>query len=172
MYAFSALAALVAALVMLANDVPMTLIVATFSLAAIIVLYIASALLWEALSGAQEVDLRPAAAIPQTPERTFPLSPAMAQATQLAVTVQGVVLGLVFAFLGSREATATIKVGAVALVVGVILGLLLYALVVIEVPGNSCAAMAGVLFNWCLWSASYGLTCVVCSLFDQTLTKG
>ncbi|MFC6595704.1 hypothetical protein [Kitasatospora paranensis] len=161
---------MVAALVMLANDVPGTLIVATFALFAIIVLYLASALLWEVLSGVGKVDLVPAVQV-GTPGNPSGLSPAMAQATQLAVTVQGVVLGLVFAFLGGRVATVTIQVGAVSLAAGVVFGLLLYALVVIEVPGASCAAMAGVLFNWSLWAASYGLACIVCSLFGPVSAK-
>ncbi|MFI0906774.1 hypothetical protein ACH4TE_25110 [Streptomyces sioyaensis] len=152
--------ALIATLFLVAYDLPATLIAATLTLSAIIFLYLLATLLW--------VHLANQGPIYEHPE-VLKLAPAMTGATQLAVTVQGVVLGLIFAFLKNHSAIITIQVGAVSLVVGAILGLLLYMLAAYDVEAPGCRIMAGLLFNLTIWSAGYGLACVACSLFDRPL---
>ncbi|WP_149184509.1 hypothetical protein [Streptomyces sp. TRM49041] len=154
--ALAGVMALIAALSMWIAELPASLIVATLALSAVIFSYLGATVLWRFLAVRG-----PAHEHPEVPE----LSDAMSKTIQLAVTVQGVVLGLIFAFLRDRAATITVQVGAVSLVVGVILGLLLYTLVSYEVSAPGCLVMAGLLSNFTVWSAGYGLTCLVTSLF-------
>jgi hypothetical protein len=92
------------------------------------------------------------------------LSPAMTSGTNLAITVQGFVLGLVFAFLDTQTASATVKVGVASLATGVIVGVLLYSLAAISVPGPRTRALAVILFNVTLWALCYGLLCLVAAV--------
>ncbi|MFF0554800.1 hypothetical protein [Streptomyces sp. NPDC004266] len=150
--------ALITALVMLNSSVPITLIIATFTLSPVIFLYLGANLLWGFLAefGTQNVH----GSGGQSSQASI-----MAEAAKLTVTVQGVALGLVFAFAKNRDVDLTVQVGAVALVAGVILGLLLYTLVVVDLPTVPCQVVASILYNMTLWSASYGLTCIAFSLF-------
>ncbi len=91
----------------------------------------------------------------------------MAKGTQMVVTVQGVTLGLIFAFAGKGDVGITVKVGAAALVIGVILGLLLNTLVLHSVSTIQCLAMAGILYSATIWSACYGLVCIAASLLNR-----
>ena len=94
----------------------------------------------------------------------------MATATSLAITIQGVVLGLVFAF--GKTTSITAKVGAVALATGVITGFLLYALAAVDVSGPRVQVIALFLFNLVLWSLFYGLMCIVAAFVTQTSSEG
>ncbi|MCX4626044.1 hypothetical protein [Streptomyces sp. NBC_01443] len=84
----------------------------------------------------------------------------MSTAGALVVTVQGVVLGLVFAFSNGRPILVTAKVGIGSLAVGVCTGLLLVSLCAFSLPGRRTRAVSFLLFNLAIWSLSYGLVCI------------
>jgi len=85
-----------------------------------------------------------------------------AQAAAL-VTLQGVVLALVVTLAGG-DPSPTVKVAGVALVVGVLLGLLQAGLVGIDVTSDGQTAIATFLFNLTLWACAYGLLCLAAEL--------
>jgi hypothetical protein len=76
------------------------------------------------------------------------------------VTLQGVVLGLVFSFLGNGVVTPTIRVAAVALALGVLLGLLLLSMVAYGIDTQVQGRVAGQVFILSLDAAAYGLLCI------------
>jgi hypothetical protein len=76
------------------------------------------------------------------------------------VTLQGVVLGLVFSFLGDGVVTPTIRVAAVALALGVLLGLLLLSMVAYGIDNLRQGRVAGQVFILSLNAAAYGLLCI------------
>jgi hypothetical protein len=84
-----------------------------------------------------------------------------ADAARVAITTQGVVLGLVAFQQGSLNSVAT-KVGACALVAGVLSALILY-LNVVQGPPLSATRRFAVAFNLSLvmWALAFGLICVV-----------
>jgi hypothetical protein len=172
----------IASVLLIAFRVEVSLVVATAGLAVTIGAFWLAAFGWEKLADADEADHRSTATnsgsrtVPpagtEVPvglptSRTLPrreLSPAMTAGTSLAITVQGVVLGLVFAFLDKNTASATVKVGVVSLGIGVIAGLLLYSLAAISVPGPRTRALTVLLFNVTLWGLCYGLLCIVAAV--------
>jgi len=176
----SAGAAAVAGFVMIIVGLETPLVVATFGLAAVITGFLVAARGWTYLAAkdatgtprAPEVQAPPGGfaqtqsvdpAVARTPGSQ--MSPAMTAATALAIQVQGVVLGLVFAF--TRQDSITVKVGAVSLGLGVIVGLLLYSLAAIDVSGPRTQAIAVFLFNLTLWTLAYGLLCIVAAFVAQ-----
>jgi hypothetical protein len=76
------------------------------------------------------------------------------------VTLQGVVLGLVFSFIGNRVVTPAVAVASVALVIGVLLGLLLLGLIAFGINDRREAWVAAQLFLLSLSAAAYGLLCI------------
>jgi hypothetical protein len=89
------------------------------------------------------------------------LGDAYADAAKVAITTQGVVLGLV-AFQEGRLPNATLKVGAVALAVGVLTAAVLYLSVAFgPPPDRQRAYAAAVLFSLAYWCLGFGLICVV-----------
>lgn len=85
-----------------------------------------------------------------------------AQAAAL-VTLQAVVLTLVLTLAGD-DASPTVKVAAVALVVGVLLGLVQGGLVALGVSGSGQVAIATLVFNLTMWACGYGLLCLAAEL--------
>ncbi|MBV9381245.1 MAG: hypothetical protein JOY82_04770 [Streptosporangiaceae bacterium] len=83
----------------------------------------------------------------------------------LVITVEGVVLGLVFAFIAKGTASSTlVNVGAASLAAGVVLGILLYSLAAGGIPGAWGAAIASLMLNISLYALAYGLICIVGAL--------
>ncbi|HEY9409502.1 MAG TPA: hypothetical protein VIP77_07970, partial [Jiangellaceae bacterium] len=85
-----------------------------------------------------------------------------AQATAL-VTLQAVVLTLVLTLAGDN-ASPTVKVAGVALVVGVLLGLVQGGLVALGVAGSGQVAIATLVFNLTMVACGYGLLCLAAEL--------
>ncbi|MGH9252471.1 MAG: hypothetical protein ACRD0W_23560 [Acidimicrobiales bacterium] len=79
------------------------------------------------------------------------------------VTLQGVVLALVLTLAGD-DPSLTVRVAGVALVVGVLLGLLQAGLVAIDATSDGQTAIATILFNLMLWACAYGLLCLAAEL--------
>ncbi|MFF9275024.1 hypothetical protein [Streptomyces griseosporeus] len=82
----------------------------------------------------------------------------------LAVTVQGVVLGFIFAFFKEEAMTPTVKVAVTSLAFGVAVGLLLVNVASISIPGRRTRKFASLLFTVTMWTFTYGLTCLVGSV--------
>jgi hypothetical protein len=177
--ATSAGAAGVAGFVMAVVGLDTPLVVATFSLAVVIAGFLLAARGWTYLALRDATDSPPTPTV-QAPPGGFvdqaanptvdsgpgtQMSPAMTAATALAIQVQGVVLGLVFAF--TRQDSTTVKVGAVSLGLGVVVGLLLYSLAAINISGPRTQAVAVFLFNLTLWTLAYGLLCIVAAFVAQ-----
>lgn len=85
-----------------------------------------------------------------------------AQAAAL-VTLQGVVLGLVLA-LGDQQTTVTVKVAGLALVIGVLIGLLLVTMTAMGATGRPRLMLSAMLFQLTVWAGGYGLLCLASSL--------
>ncbi|MER6556226.1 hypothetical protein ABT300_00420 [Streptomyces sp. NPDC001027] len=82
----------------------------------------------------------------------------------LAVTVQGVVLGFIFAFFKAGSMTPTVKVAVTSLAFGVAIGLLLVNVASISIPGRRTRKFASLLFTVTMWTFTYGLACLVSSV--------
>lgn len=83
----------------------------------------------------------------------------------LVITVEGVVLGLVFAFAPKVTSSShLVDVGAASLVTGVLLGILLYSLAAGGIPNDWGAAIASLMLNVSLYALAYGLICIVGAL--------
>jgi hypothetical protein len=94
------------------------------------------------------------------------LSELLRNAANVVITVDGIVLGLVYTFLGATKNTVplVVKVGAVALVAGVVLALILYALVAGKITTVIAQNIATGLFSLISWALAYGLLCIVFAL--------
>lgn len=86
----------------------------------------------------------------------------------LVITVEGVVLGLVFAFVAKGAGITLVNVGAASLAVGVLLGILLYSLAAGGIPTNWGAAIASLMLNLSLYALAYGLICIVGGLITTS----
>jgi len=174
----SAALAVIAGSALLLANVETSLGVVTIVLGGIILLFFLAPQAWVSLSKKDEVDRLKAApasdtsansgssrAVPTTTLGWLQQAPAMATAITLAITVQGVVLGLVFAF--NKDITLTARVGAVSLAVGVIVGMLVYVLGAIDVSGPRQQLVAKLLFNLTLWCLFYGLLSIVATFVLQ-----
>jgi len=176
----SAVAAAVATELLRVIGAEVSLVVATGMLAVTIGVFWLSAISWERLDKLDKADDGSATTSQgsETPPGTATepnvssstrvshpeLSPAITAGTSLAITVQGFVLGLVFAFLDKDTASVTIKVGVASLGTGVIVGVLLYSLAAISVPGPRTRSLTLMLFNVTLWALCYGLLCLVAAV--------
>ncbi|MCX5293627.1 hypothetical protein [Streptomyces sp. NBC_00183] len=153
--------AILAAAFLMSNHVETSLTVSTAILAALIGLYWAARAWWVKIakqdkqevesSGGQVVDVF---------ARADRAAQAMSTVATLVVTVQGIVLGLVFAFDKGSAASVTIKVGIGSLAFGVSVGLLLVSLCAFSLPGRRTMVVSALLFNLAIWNLSYGLVCI------------
>jgi hypothetical protein len=150
------LAALAAAVVLQVRHDEPALRAATWGLFVVVVLWVGGALLWGAINP-------PAANEPD-------LSELLRNAANVVITVDGVVLGLIYTFsAGKGTAIPTVvKVGVLALVAGVVVGLLLYALVAGRITTRPAVAVATGLFSLIAWALAYGLLCIVFALVLPT----
>jgi hypothetical protein len=149
---FSVLAALGAAIFLQIRRMDAALVAATWGLFVVMALWVGGAVLWGAVN------------LPATEEPD--LSELLRNAANVVITVDGVVLGLVYTFSTTREAPipTVVKVGALALVLGVVVGLLLYSLVAGKITTRTAVAIATGLFSLIAWSLAYGLLCIVFAL--------
>lgn len=149
---FSVLAALGAAIFVQARRMDAALVAATWGLFVVMALWVGGAVLWGAIN-------------PPAPEEPD-LSELLRNAANVVITVDGVVLGLIYTFSTTREAPipTVVKVGAMALVLGVVVGLLLYSLVAGKITTRAAVAIATGLFSLIAWSLAYGLLCIVFAL--------
>jgi hypothetical protein len=126
---------------------------ATWGLFVVVTLWLGMALIWGQIN---------------TPASNEPdLSELLRNAANVVITVDGVVLGLVYAFVFAGKTSPTplvIKVGSLALVIGVILALLLYSLVAGKITTPAAVAVATGLFSLISWALAYGLLCIVFAL--------
>jgi len=99
------------------------------------------------------------------------LAPLLRSAANVVITVDGLTLGLIYAFVGHQSAPLVVKVGTVSLVVGVFLGLLLYSLVAGKITSTAAQSMSTGLFSLASWSLTFGLLCIVFALVLPPPTK-
>jgi hypothetical protein len=125
---------------------------ATWGLLVVVCLWVGLAVAWGTINP-------PAANEPD-------LSELLRNAANVVITVDGVVLGLVYAFVagGKGPVHLVIKVGALSLVAGVVLALLLYSLVAGKITSYTSTAFANMLFSLISWALAYGLLCIVFAL--------
>jgi hypothetical protein len=126
---------------------------ATWGLSVVVILWLGMALIWGKIN-------TPA---PNEPD----LSGLLRNGANVVITVDGVVLGFVYAFVSVGKGDPTplvIKVGALALVIGVVLALLLYSLVAGKITTPASVAVATGLFSLISWALAYGLLCIVFAL--------
>jgi hypothetical protein len=84
-----------------------------------------------------------------------------ADVAKVALTTQGVVLGLV-SFSGPSTLNLTLKVGTASLAAGVLIASVMYLLVAQGAPVDRNRRLAAsVLFSLLLWALEFGLICVV-----------
>ncbi|WP_406394495.1 hypothetical protein [Streptomyces sp. NBC_00887] len=153
-----AIAALTATLLGM-NGAEVPLVVATGVLAAVICTFWASSYLWDKLVAADErLD---AGATPGSETEPAPLGRAITAGAQLAITIQGVVLGLIFSLSDQGDVTVTSKVAVIALGAGVIFGILLITVSGDSIHGPSTHAFVILLFYLTLWGLAYGLISIV-----------
>jgi hypothetical protein len=96
----------------------------------------------------------------EQPDRSSTDNP-YADAARVAITTQGIVLGLVTFKQGSLS-DITVKVGACALVAGVLSALVLYLNVVQGPPSDVNRRFAtSINFSFVMWALAFGLICVV-----------
>jgi hypothetical protein len=132
---FSVAVVLGVAIYFQASDIEPSLTAATWGLLVVVVLWVGFALFWGLIN---------------TPAETEPeLSELLRNAANVVITVDGVVLGLVYAFLGASQKPIplVVKVGAVALVAGVVLALLLYSLVAGKITTPIAVSIATGLYS-------------------------
>jgi hypothetical protein len=149
---FSVAAALGAAIYFQVSGVEPSLAAATWGLVIVIFLWVGMAMVWGEIN---------------PPARDEPnLSELLRNAANVVITVDGVVLGLVYTFLGATKSPIplVVKVGAVALVTGVVLALILYALVAGKITTITAQNLATGLFSLISWALAYGLLCIVFAL--------
>lgn len=95
------------------------------------------------------------------PVDTEQIARAYPDAAKVAITTQGIVLGLI-AFTGDSTPGMTVRVGASALVAGVLASAVLYLNVVFGSPSDTARKFAAsILFSVAFWSLEFGLICVV-----------
>lgn len=87
-------------------------------------------------------------------------------AARLAISTQGIVLGLV-SFSSARELTTTAKVGASSLVIGVLVGVILYFLVAYGISDARRRGASAYLYGLTFWALGYGLICIGVWLWQQ-----
>ena len=81
------------------------------------------------------------------------------EAASLAISTQGIVLGLV-TFSSAGDLTTTAKVGTSSLVFGVLMGMVVYFLVAYGIGDARRRAASAYLFGLTLWAFGYGLICI------------
>lgn len=105
------------------------------------------------------LDLR--GAIEEQAKSTGLPSNPFADAAKVAITTQGVVLGLI-SFAGPDRLSPTLKSGSASLAAGVLVASLLYLQVATQPPPDpNRRLVASILFNVLLWLLGFGLVCVV-----------
>jgi hypothetical protein len=94
-------------------------------------------------------------------EKLVPDDKAWVNATQVSITTQGVILGLI-AFSEPDGLGVTERTGAASLAAGVLVATLLYLLVVrVPPPEGNRRTVASILLTLQLWTLGFGLICVV-----------
>ncbi|WP_405735143.1 hypothetical protein OG607_42030 [Streptomyces sp. NBC_01537] len=139
-----------------------SLIVATAILTGLILLYWVARKWWVkiAMRDAEELEAKGGVVVVDVFASAERAAQSMVTAGTLVVTVQGVVLGLVFAFNNGATSSVTVKVGIGSLAFGVSMGLLLVSLCAFSLPGRRTQVVAALLFNLSIWNLSYGLVCI------------
>jgi hypothetical protein len=149
---FSLAAVLGGAIYLQVSDIESALAAATWGLVVVIVLWVGLALFWGMIN-------------PRAQEEPD-LSDLLRNAANVVITVDGVVLGLVYAFVGAskKPIPLVVKVGALSLVAGVVLALILYSLVAGKITTSMSQSLATGLFSLISWALAYGLLCIVFAL--------
>lgn len=143
----TAVAALVLAIALQINRAQRALSIATWVWFAAILVSILFAWAWSCINDEFEQDL----------------SSRLRKGSEVLLTVDGVVLGLVYKFTENTLPVAA-KVGGLALLVSLMLALLVYSLVSGKIsPGLAVAVSTG-FFNLSGFALVYGLTCIVFAL--------
>ncbi|MFI9149506.1 hypothetical protein [Streptomyces sp. NPDC053367] len=137
------------------------LVVATGALAAVMCLFWGGGFLWDKLAASDKAATPAPAPTLALVDNRSPLKDSVTASVQLAVTIQGVVLGLIFAFVGNKDVTNTVKVAVIALGVGVISGILLFTFVSHQIFGVRTQAFVVIFQYITLWGLSYGLLCII-----------
>ena len=86
------------------------------------------------------------------------------EGVKTALTMQGVILGIVFGFNGTKVDLA-IRVGAVSLALGVMVSLILMSLLGLPTGDPQRIKFVSVLLNLTYWALGYGLLCIAATLW-------
>ncbi|WP_441250919.1 hypothetical protein [Kitasatospora sp. McL0602] len=161
MSALGVLVAGVSTAFLIVQDAATSLTTATAILTALIAVYWAMSVWWVklAMRDTEEIESRGGRVVDVT-ANADQAAQSMSTAGTLVVTVQGVVLGLLFAFSKGQPILVTAKVGVGSLAFGVCAGLLLVSLCAFSLPGRRTRVVSALLFNLAIWSLSYGLVCI------------
>lgn len=132
---------------------------ATLSLAIVVVVFEKVGYAWNhAVPGPDE---------PEMPGGDADKTTAFLALASALVTLQGVVITLVFSLLGANEASFVIDVGAAALVLGLLSGLVTAFMVAPGISSQLQLRMAGHGLRVTVWACSYGLLCVAMAVIVE-----
>lgn len=139
----------IAALVLGLTDAQPALTVSTSILAGLIIFHLLLDLGWIGLFDNTALAAQPATTdeTQTAPEAKRDWGAAFKDGANLVITVEGVVLGLVFAFTPKGASSTLVDVGAASLATGVLFGILLYSLAAGGIPGDWGAAIASLMLN-------------------------
>lgn len=92
------------------------------------------------------------------------LAPLLRDGANVVITVDGVVLGLIYAFVGDKVPATVVKIGSVALMAGVVFALTLYSLAAGNITTRAAVGFATALYSLAAWALAFGLECIVFAL--------
>lgn len=144
-------AAAIAAIVLQRLGTEPSLVASTWGLFVIVLVWVGGAVVWGLINpgSMDEPDL----------------ANQLLGATNVLIGVDGVVLGLIYAFAGAKSPLPLVlKVATVALMVGLALALLLYALSAGKITTAASRGISTSLFNLSAWALLYGLLCITFAL--------
>jgi hypothetical protein len=151
----SVLTFLIAAIVAQFQDVDMAIKAALWAMAATAVFWVAMPLVWVF------ANYPSSPGSDAEPERTPPLR----DEANVLITVDGIVLGLIYAFVGDKgPVPAVVKVGSISLVVGAIIALMLHSLTVGRIHTLRVMQIGNGLYHLASWSLVFGLWCIAFAL--------
>jgi hypothetical protein len=147
---------------------------AVWGLAVVVTFWVAAAVVFIPINTPRPAAPRPrprprprrAAPAPQpaTPASEEPPEAQLRKGAEIVMTVDGVVLGLVYGLAGGGAIADVVKVGAVSLAVGVVLALTLFSLATDSFRTMAAWVTGNLLYSLAAWAMAFGLLCVVAAL--------
>jgi len=146
-YALALLAFVIGAAVVQTRDVDTPIKAAVWAMAATAIVWLVMPFIW----GRAAPDNDP--------------TPFLRDGANVLITVDGVVLGLIYAFVGDKNPVPpVVKVGAVSLVAGAILALTLYSLATGRITTSRSVHIGNGVYSLAAWAMAFGLWCIAFGL--------